>query len=140
MKSKLNFLITTFVLFLLFFNSICFATDSNSEIMLISDVNQTQESYAKISDLYSDLYVADKTEYEIKNTIYGNSFISVDTLNINPQNSGGIIQGNLFVTADTVNIKSDISYSDTEKDDLGDPIININKSSSILRKCFCCYR
>ena len=104
MKSKLNFLITTFVLFLLFFNSICFATDSNSEIMLISDVNQTQESYAKISDLYSDLYVADKTEYEIKNTIYGNSFISVDTLNINPQNSGGIIQGNLFVTADTVNI------------------------------------
>lgn len=135
MKLKFKFLLTTFVLFLLLLNSFSFATDSNSEIMLISDTNQTQE--ANTSDLHSDLYVADESEYEIKNTINGNSFIAVDTLNITPNSNGGIIQGNLFVTADSVNIKSDITYSDTENDDLGNPVITINKYSSVLRKCFC---
>lgn len=137
MKSKLNFLIIIFILLLLFLNSICFATDSNNELMLISDENQIQDFETMISDSYADLYIDDESEYEIKNTINGNSFISVDTLNINPNYNGGIIQGNLFATAYNVNIKSDVSYSDTKKDDLGNPIMSINKSSSILRKCFC---
>jgi len=134
MKLKFKFLITTFVLFLLLLNSLCFATNSNSEIMLISDTNQTQKT--DTSDLYSDLYIADESEYEIKDTINGNSFISVDTLNITPNSNGGIIQGNLFVTADNVNIKSDVIYSDTEKDELGNPVISINKYSTVSGNVF----
>lgn len=131
MKSKFKFLMATFILFLLFFSSFCFATDSNSDTMLISDTNQTQ----KIDIRDSDLYISDN-EYEIKNIINGNVFASVATLNINPSNNGGIIQGNLFVTADSVNIKSDITYSDTKKDELGNPVININKSSAISGNAF----
>lgn len=132
MKSKLKFLITTFALFLMFFNSICFATDSNSEIMLISDTTNYQEP----TTTDSDLYITD-SQYEINNTINGNVFASVDNLNVN---SSGIINGNLFVTADNVNIKSDVFYSDTEKDEFGNTIITINKSSSVSRKCIYTYR
>ncbi len=131
MKLKFKFLITAFVLSLLLLNSFCFATDS--EIMLISDTNQIQETDTRNSDIYID----NKSEYEIKNTINGNSFIAVDTFTINPNSNGGIIQGNLFVTADTAYIKSDVTYSDTEKDNLGNPVITINKYSSVLRKRFC---
>lgn len=135
MKLKFKFLITIFTLFLLLLTSICFATNYNDEIMLISDTTQTQD-ILKDSDLYDDLYVADESEYEIKNTINGNSFISVDTLNITPNSNGGIIQGNLFVTANNVNIKSDVTYSDTEKDDLGNPVITINNYSAISGNVF----
>ena len=132
MKSKFKFLITTFVLFLMFFNSICFATDSSYETMLISDTTNYQET----ATTDSDLYISD-SEYEINNTINGNVFASVDNLNIN---SSGIINGNLFVTADSITIKSDVIYSDNEKDELGNSIITINKSSSVSRKCFYNYR
>ena len=135
MKLKFKFLITIFTLFLLLLTSIFFATNYNDEIMLISDTTQTQD-ILKDSDLYDDLYVADESEYEIKNTINGNSFISVDTLNITPNSNGGIIQGNLFVTANNVNIKSDVTYSDTEKDDLGNPVITINNYSAISGNVF----
>ena len=128
MKPKLKILTSTFVLFLVFFSSICFATDANYETMLISDTT----NYQKPSTADSDLYITD-SEYEINNTINGNVFATVDTLNIN---SSGTINGNLFVTSDTVNIKSDVAYLDNQKDKLGNPAITINKSSSILRKCF----
>jgi len=128
MKSNFKFLITTFALFLMFFNSICFATSANYETMLISDTNNYQEP--TVTD--SDLYITD-SEYEISSTINGNLFASVDTLNIN---SSGIVNGNLFITADNVNIKSDITYSDSQKDELGNPAITINKSSYIYGNLF----
>lgn len=129
MKSNFKFLITTFALFLMFFNSICFATSSNYETMSISDTT----TYQLPNTTDSDLYITD-AEYEISNTINGNVFASVDNLNVN---SSGIINGNLFVTAHNVNIKSDVIYSDIERDNLGNPIISINKYSSVSRKCFC---
>ena len=128
MKLKFKILTTTFVLFLLFFNLICFATDANYETMLISDTT----NYQQPATIDSDLYIAD-SEYEINNTVNGSVFASVDTLNVN---ASGIINGNLFVTADNVNIKSDIVYSDTEKDELGNPAITINKSSYIQGNVF----
>ncbi len=132
MKSKVKLLITNFILFLLLFNSFCFAIDTNSETMLISDVYQAQVTDTRDSDLY----IGNKSEYSISNIINGNVFASVNTLNIDSSNNGGFIQGNLFVTADNVNIKSVITYSDTEKDDLGNPVININKSSAISGNVF----
>ncbi len=83
----------------------------------------------------SDLYVEDN-EYEIKNTVNGNVFTSVNTLNIDPSNNGGIIEGNLFAAANTVNIKSNITYSDTEKDDIGNPAISIDKYCTISGNAF----
>ena len=132
MKLKFKFLIATFALFLILFNSICFAADTSYETLSISDTTNYQE----VATTDSDLYITD-SEYEISNTINGNVFATVDTLNIN---SSGHIKGNLFATADNVNIKSDVIYSDTEKDELGNPVITINKASSILRKHFYTYR
>ncbi len=121
MKSKFKFLITTFVLFLLFFNSFCFANESNID--------------TKTSDLYSDLYISEESEYEIKNNIIGNAFVSVDTLNIIPNNNV-IIKGNLFVNAENVNIKSNISYSNVEKDFIGSPAIILNNFCTISGNVF----
>ena len=135
MKFNFKFLITSFVLFLLFFSTFCFATDTNNEIMLISETEHFVQTQT-VNTLDSDLYIADESEYEIKDIINGNVFATVDTLNINPYNNGGIIQGNLFVTADNVNIKSDVTYSDTKKDELGNNSITINKSSTILGNVF----
>lgn len=135
MKLKFKFLIATFVLFLMCFNSICFATDTSNDIMLISEPNQNYQTQS-VTTLNSDLYIANESEYELNNIINGNVFATVDTFNINPNNNGGIIQGNLFVTADTVNIKSDAIYSDTEKDELGNPLITVNSSSIISGNVF----
>lgn len=131
LKSKFKLLTITFTLFLLVFSSFCFATDSNYDVMPISEVDS--ERKPNISN--SDLYVDDKTK-EIKNTINGNVFASVDTLNVDPIDNGGIIEGNLFATAKTVNIKSNITYSDTEKDDIGNPAISINKACTISGNVF----
>lgn len=132
MKLKFKFLITTFILSLLLLNSFSFASN---DVMLISEATQNLQSQ-KANTINSDLYIDNESEYEIKDIINGNVYISVDTLNINPINNGGIIQGNLFACADNVNIKSDVSYSDTQKDDLGSPTITINKSSSISGNVF----
>lgn len=128
MKSKFKFIIISCVLLLLFLNSICFAVDDNYETMLISDTTNYQES----ATINSDLYITD-SEYEINNTVNGNVFATVDTLNIN---SSGVVKGNLFVTADNVNIKSDVIYSDTEKDKLGNPVLTINKASYVSGNVF----
>lgn len=132
MKSNFKFFIITFILSLIFFNSISFATDGNSEITLISTPSQIQVT----NTIYSDLYIGNKSEYTISNIINGNVFATLDTLNINPNNNGGIIQGNLFVTADNVNINSNVIYSETEKDEIGNPIITVNKSSVISGNVF----
>lgn len=131
LKSKFKLLITTFTLFLLLFSSLCFATDSNNGIMPISEVDFEQETNIRDSDLYVD----DETT-DIKNTINGNVFASASTLNIDPKDNGGIIEGNLFAAAKNVNIKSNVTYSDTEKDDIGNPALSINKACTISGNVF----
>jgi len=126
MKSKIKFLIITFAILLIFFYSICYATDTSQEPILIS----SPTNYEQVARTDSDLYISD-SEYEINNTVNGNVFATVDNLTIN---SSGIINGNLFVTADNVTIKSDVIYSDDEKDELGNSALSINKFSSISRK------
>lgn len=135
MKLKFKFLFIAFALFLMTFNSICFATDTNNDIMLISEPNENFKTET-VNTINSDLYIANESEYEINNIVNGNVFASVDNLNLDPSNNGGIIQGNLFVAADSVNIKSVVTYSDNEKDDLGNPIITIDKSSTISGNVF----
>lgn len=131
MKSKFKLLITFFTLFLLLFSSLCFATDSDYGIMPISEVDFEQETNIRNSDLYVDDEIAD-----IKNTINGNVFASASTLNIDPKDNGGIIEGNLFAAAKNVNIKSNVTYSDTEKDDIGNPAISIDKACTISGNVF----
>ena len=125
MKSKFKFLITLSFLIILSFTSLCFATNSD-EIMLISNDKENTRS---------DLYVSNE-QLEVDNIVEGNVYASVDTLNISSKNDGGIITGNVFATANTVNIKSDIIYSETEKDELGNPTISINNISSIYGNVF----
>lgn len=131
LKSKFKLFIITFTLFLLLFSSLSFATDSNDGIMPISEEEIEQRSDIRNSDLYVDDEIID-----IKNTINGNLFASASTLNIDPRSNGGIITGNIFATANTVNIKSDIIYSETEKDELGNPSISVNNISSIYGNVF----
>lgn len=131
LKSKLKLLITFFTLFLLLFSSLCFATDSNAGIMPISEEEIEQGANIQDSDLYVDNEITD-----IKNTINGNVFASASTLNIDPKDNGGIIEGNLFVAAKNVNIKSNVTYSDTEKDDIGNPAVSIDKACTISGNVF----
>ncbi len=130
LNSKFKFIITIFTLLILSLCSFSFATDSNNDTMLISN-EQNQENNLRDSDLF----IRDK-QYEIKDTINGNVFTSVNNLNIDPSDNGGIIEGNLFAAANTVNIKSVVSYSDTEKDDLGNPALSIDKYCTISGNAF----
>ena len=130
MKLKLKFLIAIFAIFMLLLSTFSLATNSNNDIMLISN-GQTLEN--NLMD--SDLYIGDE-QYNIKNIINGNVFASVNVLNIDPNDNGGIIEGNLFAVADNVNIKSVVTYSDTEQDDLGNPAISIDKYCTISGNAF----
>ena len=118
MKSKLKVLITAIVLILTICTPICFATNNN-------------DFESKDEDTYKDLYVDEKKVFDIKNIVKGNGFISAETLNVDPQKNGGIIEGDLFVMATNVNIKSDVTYKKKKKDELGNSAITINKYSSI---------
>lgn len=126
MKKKFRFL-NILTLLIIFTSSLCFATNTNST-MQISESSLKEQS--KKENINSDLYILDK-EYEINNIIEGNVFASVDTLNIVPKDNGGIIGGNLFIIANTVNIKSEIIYFENEKDNLGNPVISVDKKSEI---------
>lgn len=114
-KLKNKIIITLFII-LLSINSICFATN---DVMLISENTQVQEP------IYSDLYISDKNQYDITNSIEGNVYASVDTLNIS-SNSNNIIRGNLYALAKNINIKSDYSYSDSEIDSEGNKKLSVN--------------
>lgn len=129
MKSKLKFFVTIFALLMLI-STFTFATDLNNDIMPKSTV-QNEESNLKDSDLF-----VGTGDYEIKNTINGNVFVAADSLNIDSSDNGGVIEGNLFASANTVNIKSNVTYSDTEKDDLGNPAISIDKYCTISGNTF----
>ncbi len=131
MRTKFKYLITIFIMIILL-STFSFATNTDNDIMPISDGHNDEES----SVMHSDLYVGNDNN-EIKNIIDGNVFATVkDTLNIDPNDNGGIIQGNLFATAKKVKIISYTSQSETEKDDLGNPAIKIDKHCTISGNVF----
>lgn len=132
-KPKFKFLIILVLLVILSSTPFCFAT-SPDDIMLISNDSESVASEVK-ENTRSDLYITDE-QYEINNIVEGNVFASVDVLDIVPKDNGGIITGNVFATANTVNIKSDITYSETEKDELGNPTISVNNISAIYGNVF----
>lgn len=133
-KGRFKILIILFIIMLLSLNSICFATNT---VMSISNVEEDNQQESENKDIrYSDLYVSNENQYDIKGTIEGNVFTSVDTLNIDSK-TNSVITGNLYATAQTVNIKSDVSYSETEKDELGNSKIeNLNNISTIYGNAF----
>ena len=122
MKSKFKFLITAFALFLMLFNSICFASDISSETMLISDTTNYQEP----TTINSDLYITD-SEYEINTTVNGNVFVLTDKFILKEgcQINGDLyicakevtleqyskIDGNVFVISNTINLNAEIKGS-----------------------------
>ena len=141
LKNKLKLSICIFAIICLI-TSICLATDSNSDIATISANSQEAvpismeggdpvETTSPADVRYSDLYVSDK-ETTISNTIIGNAYASVATLNIAPESQNSstntVISGNVFATAATVNIKSDVTYSDETDKDGFQKITSINKS------------
>ena len=127
-KTNLKSVFVLLFAFLLLFTSVSFAEDiNNEEIMLISE-NSEQKSVDSQSK-NSDLYISEN-QYSIKNIIEGNVFASVQNLDIDPSNNGGVITGNLFATANTVTIKSNTKYSETEKDELGNAKLESVSSSS----------
>lgn len=134
MKTKFKFLIILLFLVILSYTPFCFATSSD-DIMLISTNDSESITSQPKENTRSDLYITDN-EYKINNIVEGNVFASVDTLDIVPQSNGGIITGNVFATANSVNIKSDITYSENEKDELGNPTISVNNITSIYGNVF----
>ncbi len=137
LKNKLKFIVTLFIIMLLSISLIS-TVNANDEITPISVDNSIEPTQSTNSSntVTSDLYVSGEKEYSIANTVEGNAFISVGTLNIVPIDEENI-SGNLYVMADTVNIKSDVSYSQTEKDEFGNSKIDsVNKISSISGSVF----
>ena len=128
-KTNLKLIFTLFFVFLILFNSVCFAEDINNEIMLISDNSEQKSIDSQSKD--SDLYVSEDL-YSIKNIVNGNVFASVQNLEIDPSSSGGVIKGNLFATGNTVTIKSDAKYSETEKDESGNLKLESATNFSII--------
>lgn len=134
-KSNLKLLITFFIIMLLSFTPLCLATDIVTPIsQTIQDSNEQEDTTNNTR--YADLYISDESKYDITNTIEGNVFASVDTLNIESKNNSSIT-GNVYATAKNVNIKSDIKYSETEKDEFGNSKIDsINSVSEICGNVF----
>lgn len=131
MLSKSKFITVIFAVFLLLLTPFCYSTDISNTAVSSDEYSETTNNIQ-----YSDLYIENESEYSLKDIISGNAFISVDTFNTDPSASGGIIEGNLYVAASNVNIKSDVIYSETEKDDLGNPQITINSYSTISGSAF----
>lgn len=135
-KSRFKVLIILFIIMLLSFSSICLASDADA-IMPISETQDNTDKKETIANTrYSDLYVSNESQYNINNTIEGNVFAEVDTLNIELKNDY-TITGNLYAIAKNVNIKSDIIYSENEKDEFGNKKIDsINSISAIYGNVF----
>ena len=130
-KLNLKLLITFFVILLLSFSPICLAT-SAYDVMPISEVQDNNMEVDINSDArFSDITISDKSQYNITNTVEGNVFANVDTLNIESKNNNAIT-GNVYAIANDVNIKSDIKYSGTEKDEFGNPKIDSINNFSII--------
>ena len=131
-KLNLKLLITFIIILLLSFTPISLATDSY-DIMPISETtqdNNIQTNWAS-DTRFSDIYISDKSQYDITNTVEGNVFAKVDTLNIESKNNNAIT-GNVYAMAKDVSIKSDIKYSETEKDEFGNSKIDSLNSISIV--------
>lgn len=127
-KIKSKILLSFVVIFLLFASSISLAT--SDVILSTSDVLENSEP-ENVNIRYSDLYISDEKQYNIENTIEGNVFASVDILNINSKNNS-VITGNVYAASKNVNIKSDVTYSETEKDEFGNSKIETINSPSII--------
>lgn len=127
LKNRTKFIITTFIILFIIFPTLCFAT-SNNDIMLISD--STNNSKPEPPTL-SDLHILQKGEYNLTNTVAGNVFAKVDSFSLGSNSNNSIITGDLFVTADTVHLKSTFNYSESDKDNFGNPklesVINSSK-------------
>lgn len=136
-KSNLKLLIALFIIILLSFAPICLATDTDYIMPISETVQDNNEQENTNSDTrYADLYIFNESQYDINNTIEGNIFAEVDTLNIESKNNNAII-GNVYAMAKDVNIKSDIKYSETEKDEIENPKIeSINNVSVISGNVF----
>ena len=133
MKTKFKFLITLLLLIVLSSTSLCLATNAE-DIMLISNNSQSTEIEKK-ENIRSDLYVT-SDYHEINKIIEGNACITADTLVIAPKNNDVLISGNLYAISNDINIKSNITYSETEKDELGNPNISVNNISTIQGNVF----
>ena len=133
-KFKLSFCIFAILCII---SSICFAT--TSDVVPISMEGGMPVDISSSDVIYNDLYVSDKTA-NISNTIIGNVYASVNTLNITPTSenasASSVISGNLFATAGTVSIKSDVSYSDEVDKDGSQKISSINKFPIISGNVF----
>lgn len=148
LRSKLKLSVCLLTIFLVL-TTVCFATGSDTAVLTSEplDTNIISESGNSSSTdnndsaniKYSDLYVSDK-HASINNTIIGNTYASVDTLNINSSSNGNsansILSGNLFATAKTVNIKSDVTYSSEIDKDGNAKIENVNSASVIGGNAF----
>lgn len=132
MLSKSKFITVIFAVFLLLLTPFCYSTDTNNTSISLDEYSESANNIQ-----YSDLYVANESDYSLNNIISGNAFISVDTFNTDPTSNGGIIEGSLYVAAKNVNIKSDVTYSETETDNLGNPqITSVNSYSTISGNAF----
>ena len=65
-RTKLKLIFTLFFVFLVLFNSFCFAEDLNNGIMLISEDSEQQNIEYQLER--SDLYISEN-KYSIKNII-----------------------------------------------------------------------
>ena len=132
LKHKLKLFITLFIVTLLLITPICFATDDAYVTAISSDAENSNIQTSEISDIrYSDLYISDEKQYDINNTIDGNIFASLDSLTIDLKNNS-LISGNVYATAKNVNIKSDIIYSSSEKDEIGNFKIETTNDVSVI--------
>lgn len=132
-KSNFKLLMTFIIILLLSISPICLATDA-SDVMLISETVQNaniQIEKTTSDTRFSDIYVSNENQYNIINTVEGNVFAKVDTLNIESKNNNAIT-GNVYAIAKDVNIKSDIKFSETEKDEFGNSQIDSINSISII--------
>lgn len=148
LKSKLKLSVCLFTIFLML-TTVCFATDTDTAVLtsepldanLISEDGNLGNPADNDSDdvQYSDLYISDK-HANINNTIIGNTYASVDTLNINSgsnsNSSNSVLSGNLFATANIVNIKSDVIYSSEIDKDGNAKVENVNSASVIGGNAF----
>lgn len=96
----------------------------------ISTVEQNISS-SVAEAINSDLLINNNDNYSINGILYGNAFISTNSLTIDSRNNGGVIFGDLFASTVNTTIKSDVVYSDT-KDKIGNYLIDSAKSYSVI--------
>lgn len=127
-KTKFKFIILFFMIIILLLNPICYCEDN---ISLISNIEDTSKPIDNIS---SDLYISEEDDYNLKNIVDANVFSTNNNLTIDSYSQ---INGNLYGLVENLYIKSDLVYSSTEKNEIGDfKISSINSVASISGNVF----